>query len=176
MMLMPWLFFTICVLMYATIYHAAPGVCLIMVAQFVFISLLFVVFDVRASHTAKHTGPGAGMLGGMGMDGAMGGMMGGGVGTTPGKPGNGGHWYLKLGMLTLLFTMSACFVGGHLYGLYFAPYYVIRNNASYVNVLPSEPSAAHMDAGGFLILLLKTCCMSMLLLTFISIDPFLSKL
>jgi len=51
MMLMPWLFFTAVVLMYAFLYHSSPGVCLLMVAQLVFISFLFVIFDVRASHT-----------------------------------------------------------------------------------------------------------------------------
>lgn len=135
MMLMPWLFFTAVVLMYAFLYHSMPGVCLLMVAQLVFISFLFVIFDVKASHTAKHGG----------MGGAFGDLASGMGGAAAG--GGHGQWYLKLGLLTLGFTMGACFVGDHLYGVYFAPYWVIRENASYVNVLPSEPAAAHMDAG-----------------------------
>jgi len=58
-----------------------------------------------------------------------------------------GRWYLFLGVLCFMATVM-----GTLYGLYnyhenFLQYEAYSANREYTNVLPSEPAAAHADAG-----------------------------
>jgi heme/copper-type cytochrome/quinol oxidase subunit 4 len=58
-----------------------------------------------------------------------------------------GRWYLMLGVLCFMATVM-----GTLYGLYnyhenFLQYEAYSANREYSNVLPSEPAAAHADAG-----------------------------
>jgi hypothetical protein len=59
----------------------------------------------------------------------------------------GGGWYMFLGMLSLVAILAGNICGMYIYSEYFMQYWAYDQNRSYSNVLPSEPAAAHADAG-----------------------------
>eukprot|EP00397_Hematodinium_sp_SG-2012_P051202 GEMP01059889.1.p1 GENE.GEMP01059889.1~~GEMP01059889.1.p1 ORF type:complete len:328 (+),score=75.03 GEMP01059889.1:156-1139(+) len=59
----------------------------------------------------------------------------------------GGQWYLKLGVLCGIATVVASILGMYNYEQEMANYWTYRENQKYTNVLPTEPAAAHADAG-----------------------------
>jgi len=58
-----------------------------------------------------------------------------------------GNWYPFLGMLSLVAVLSGNICGMYNYSEYMLQYWAYNQNRSYTNVLPSEPAAAHADAG-----------------------------
>jgi hypothetical protein len=58
-----------------------------------------------------------------------------------------GNWYLLLGMLCLVAVLAGNICGMYNYSEYMLQYWAYNQNRSYTNVLPSEPAAAHADAG-----------------------------
>merc|ERR1719197_624813 len=58
-----------------------------------------------------------------------------------------GRWYMFLGTLTLIAVVAGNIVGVYIYSEYFLQYWAYDMNRTYTNVLPSEPAAAHADAG-----------------------------
>jgi len=108
-----------------------PGLVWLQVFFLFFLSGLFMLFDAKKSPQ-------------------MGGMPGLPMGTGLGGASGGGKWYLKLGLLSFAFNLGGIFMGSWIYNSYFKPYWTITENASYDDVLPSEPAAAHMDAGKLL--------------------------
>lgn len=59
----------------------------------------------------------------------------------------GGQWYLFYGVLCLLATLTATFVGMYIYFEFTFQFYKIGGLRTYTNVLPAEPAASHVDAG-----------------------------
>merc|ERR1719359_636090 len=59
----------------------------------------------------------------------------------------GGSWFLFLGLLCLFAVVNACLVGSYNYWMHMFHYWSFDENRGYTNVLPSEPAAAHADAG-----------------------------
>jgi hypothetical protein len=58
-----------------------------------------------------------------------------------------GRWYTFLGILTLIAVVAGNIVGAYIYSQFFLQYWAYDANRTYTNVLPSEPAAAHADAG-----------------------------
>lgn len=58
-----------------------------------------------------------------------------------------GRWYLFLGVLCMLAVVMGNLAGLYNYHEYMLQYWAYDQNRSYTNVLPSEPAAAHADAG-----------------------------
>merc|ERR1719160_1819178 len=58
-----------------------------------------------------------------------------------------GKWYTFLGILTLIAVVAGNIVGVYIYSQFFLQYWAYDMNRTYTNVLPSEPAAAHADAG-----------------------------
>lgn len=58
-----------------------------------------------------------------------------------------GRWYMFLAGLILMATVFGVLVGYLTYHEYFLQFYAYDENRAYTNVLPSEPAAAHADAG-----------------------------
>jgi hypothetical protein len=58
-----------------------------------------------------------------------------------------GRWYSFLGILTLIAVVAGNIVGVYIYSQFFLQYWAYDMNRTYTNVLPSEPAAAHADAG-----------------------------
>lgn len=58
-----------------------------------------------------------------------------------------GPWYLFLGLLCFVSVTSSAFCGFYNYQTHMYPYWAYEENRLYSNVLPSEPAAAHSDAG-----------------------------
>lgn len=58
-----------------------------------------------------------------------------------------GRWYLFLGILCLLAVVMGNLAGLYNYHEYMLQYWSYDQNRQYSNVLPSEPAAAHADAG-----------------------------
>jgi len=58
-----------------------------------------------------------------------------------------GRWYLFLGVLTLIATVMGNLAGLYNYHEYMLQWWSYTQNREYTNVLPSEPAAAHADAG-----------------------------
>jgi len=58
-----------------------------------------------------------------------------------------GNWYVFLGMLSLVAVLAGNICGMYNYSEYMLQYWAYNQNRSYTNVLPSEPAAAHADAG-----------------------------
>jgi len=59
----------------------------------------------------------------------------------------GGQWFLFLGLLCILALCNAILVGLYNYHTHMYHYWAYDEGRIYTNVLPSEPSAAHADAG-----------------------------
>jgi hypothetical protein len=58
-----------------------------------------------------------------------------------------GRWYQFLSILTLVAVVAGNIVGVYIYSQFFLQYWAYDMNRTYTNVLPSEPAAAHADAG-----------------------------
>merc|ERR1719463_85149 len=58
-----------------------------------------------------------------------------------------GRWYTFLGILTLIAVVAGNIVGVYIFSQFFLQYWAYDMNRTYTNVLPSEPAAAHADAG-----------------------------
>jgi len=63
------------------------------------------------------------------------------------RPGRVTHWYRKLGVLSGMATILAMICGSYTYEHHMALYWTYEENQKYTNVLPTEPAAAHADAG-----------------------------
>ncbi|CAD7932113.1 unnamed protein product [Amoebophrya sp. A25] len=62
----------------------------------------------------------------------------------------GGRWYMKLGLLSFASLLLGIFASLYTYHYYFGNYWSYKENAEYINVLPSEAASAHADAGKIL--------------------------
>lgn len=58
-----------------------------------------------------------------------------------------GRWYAVLGTLCLVAVIFGNTLGVYNYDTHFLQYWAYDENRTYSNVLPSEPAAAHADAG-----------------------------
>merc|ERR1719473_98492 len=59
----------------------------------------------------------------------------------------GGGWYFSLALLCFFACLTATVSGIYNYQQHFYPFWAYDENRAYSNVLPSEPAAAHGDAG-----------------------------
>lgn len=59
----------------------------------------------------------------------------------------GGQWFMFLGMLGIVAVIFSTLAGLYNYHTHMFQYWSYDENRSYTNVLPSEPAAAHGDAG-----------------------------
>lgn len=59
----------------------------------------------------------------------------------------GGSWYFSLALLCFFACLTATACGLYNYQEHFFPFWSYDENRAYSNVLPSEPAAAHGDAG-----------------------------
>lgn len=58
-----------------------------------------------------------------------------------------GRWYMLLGTLVIFATIAGTLGGEYNHREYMLQYYNYHENREYSNVIPSEPAAAHADAG-----------------------------
>jgi len=59
----------------------------------------------------------------------------------------GGQWFMFLGMMCIIATINSTLAGLYNYHTHMFHYWSYDESRAYTNVLPSEPSAAHQDAG-----------------------------